>query len=173
MHPIVGLFNKVKGTTFANIDTVTKIKLTGGRSNPFHNRDVTKIVTGASVILFFTKESNGYENMVRRQMTLEGIPQNDFKMGARAYGTPIPGTPFMEHNGETYIDVIYLKPGKVSYYVDGVPSLPSSIPGLPVSKPTDTSQGGISKKIIFRTYKINSIKSIRALKQTFVNGIHF
>lgn len=173
MHPIVGLFNKVKGTTFANIDTVTKVKLTGGKSNPLANRDITKIVTGSSVILFFTSNSNGYENMVRKQMMREGIPQNEFQLKSMGYGTPIAGTPFLEHHGETYIGMVFLKPGKTSYYIDGVPANASSIPGLPVTTPSSESQGGIKKKIIYRSYKVSSIKTIRALKQTFINGVHF
>lgn len=173
MHPVVGLFNSVKGTTFANIDTVTSVKLTGGKNNPLANRDVKKIVTGSSVILFFTSKVNGYESMVRKQMTKEGIPQSNFQMGSRTFGTPIPGTPFLEHNNETYIGLIFLKPGTTSYYVDGVLTKPASIPGLPSSVPASESQGGISKKIFYRTYKISSIRAIRALKQTFINGVHF
>lgn len=173
MHPIIGLFNKVKGTTFATIDTVTRVKLTGGKLNPLHNRDIQKIVTGSSVILFFTQNSNGYENMVRRRMAKEGIPQTAFSPGARSFGTPIPGTPFLEHGSDTYIGLIFLKPGTVSYYVDGILTPAAKITGLPVSSPTDVSQGGIKHKVYYRTYKVNSIKSIRALKQTFINGVHF
>lgn len=173
MHPIVGLFNKVKGTTFATVDTITDVKLTGGKQNPLSQSHVTKLVTGSSVMLSFSSKSNAYENMVRRQMAKEGISQSDFQLGSRTFGTPIIGTPFLEHNSETYIGLIFLKPGKVTYYVDGVLTPASTIIGLPVAKPTDESQGGIRSKVTYRTYKISSIKEIRALKQTFINGIHY
>ena len=106
MHTeLVNLLNQVNGASFISIDTLTNVKLTGGKKNPFQGR-VTKRVTGSSVMVFQNKNSNGYENMVKRRLQQEGVNPNTFTLSPRAWGQRVPNTCIVEHNGDLYAEVI-------------------------------------------------------------------
>jgi hypothetical protein len=171
---LINILAKVNGASFVSIDTLTEVKLKGGRSNPFQGR-VTKLHTGASVMVFQNKKSNGYENMVRRRLLAEGKDPETFELKPRKWGTRIPETPFIEHikmgdNGkqfiERYLEVIFLKAGTSQLMVDGKP-YDGEIPGLPEDVEDPESQGGLDNKVIIRTYKCDSIKCIRVDKQEY------
>jgi len=152
------LTDKVNGATFITIDTVTDVKLTGGKKNPFQGR-VTKRVTGSNVMVFQNKNSNGYENMVRRRLEKEGKNPDTFELKPRAWGTRLSGAPFVEHKGAYYVEVIFLHPGATEYLVDGNVTPKTQITGMPAEK-EEAVQGGLSDKVVIRTYKADSIKGI-------------
>ena len=148
----------LKGSSFIGLDTVTDVKLTGGKGNPFQGR-VKKAASGHSVQLFTNKNSNGYENMVKRRLAAEGKDPEAFELSPRAWGTRIPGTAFVEHNGDLYLEVIFLKAGETTLLLDNIPHT-GDIPGLPVEKDSG-GQGGLEDKVIVRTFKASSIKRLR------------
>lgn len=148
----------LKGSSFIGLDTVTDIKLTGGKGNPFQGR-VQKAASGHSVQLFSNKNSNGYENMVKRRLIAEGKDPEAFTLGERAWGTRIPNTAFVEHKGELYLEVIFLKSGDTTILLDNIPHA-GDIPGMPVEKES-SGQGGLENQVIVRTFKASSIKRLR------------
>lgn len=150
------LFTDVHGNTFIGLDTVTVPKLKGGKSNP-HQGKVTKVMTGASVMVFTNQNSNGYENMVIRRLIQEGKDPSTFELGERAWGTRIPGLPIVEHKDAQYLEVIFLRPGKVSYLLDGKEVDKSEIQGLEEAAVSEESQGGLDNKVYIRTFKAESI----------------
>lgn len=166
MTQLQNILANVNGASFISIDTLTEVKLKGGKSNPFQGR-VTKAHVGASVMVFQNKKSNAYENMVNRRLVAEGKDPASFKLGERAWGKRIPETPFIEHNDQTYLEVIFLKAGKTTYLVDGLP-FADQIQGLESNEPDEDSQGGLQNKVIVRSYKCSSIKRIRVDHQEFV-----
>lgn len=115
------LNDRLNGATFISIDTKTEVTLLGGQKNPLQGR-VTKRMAGANCMIFQNKSSNAYENMVRRKLAGEGKDPESFELSPRAWGQRIPQTPFVEHNGKIYIEVIFLKAGDVEYLLDGQPS---------------------------------------------------
>lgn len=160
--------NKVNGATFISIDTVTDVKLAGGKSNVFQGR-VQKRVTGSNVMVFQNKNSNAYENMVNRRLQKEGMLPS-FTVGPRAWGTRIENTPFVVHKGDLYLEVIFLKAGEVTYLVDGKETDESTIPGMPEKESgvgDGWEQGGLNRKVIIRTYKVSSIKAFTIDKQHY------
>jgi hypothetical protein len=158
------LIEGVNGSSFIGIDTDTVPVLKGGKKNPYQGR-VHKIMVGASVMVFQNKNSNAYENMVNRRLMAEGKSTN-FEVGPRKWGTRVEGTPFVTHNGVTYIEVIFLKAGTVSYTVDGKEVNPATIEGLDVD-PTEAVQGGLDNKVIIRTFMASSIKRMTINGKTF------
>lgn len=158
------LMAQVNGSTFISIDTITDVKLTGGKKNPFQGR-VTKRTTGSTVMVFQNKTTNAYENMVKRRLEQEGKSQDDFVLGPRMWGTRIENTPFVEHNGQLYLEVIFLKAGKSELLVDGQ-QYTGEIEGLPAER-EESEQGGLSNKVIIRTFKVGSIKAITINKQRY------
>jgi hypothetical protein len=94
-------FDTLEGGTFVGMDTVTDVKLTGGKKNPQQGR-VTKRMTGAQVMCFTNSKTNAYAAMVRRRLEAEGKDPDSFELGPRAWGERITGTPFVEHNGKHY-----------------------------------------------------------------------
>lgn len=152
--------DKVKGSTFISIDTVTEVKLTGGKKNPLQGR-VRKITRGANVMIFSGTEQNGYENMVKRRMLEEGKDPSTFTLGKRAWGTRIGETPFIEHNGKHYLECVFISNGKSAYFVDGVETSKDEIEGIPEVKENTESQGGIENKVIIRTFSLDSIAAVR------------
>jgi len=152
--------DKVKGSTFISIDTMTEVKLTGGKKNPYQGR-VRKVTRGANVMIFAGTEQNGYENMIKRRMLEEGKDPSTFTLGKRAWGTRIGETPFIEHNGKHYLECIFISNGKTSYFVDNVETPKDEIEGIPEAKENPEGQGGIENKVIIRTFALDSIASIR------------
>jgi hypothetical protein len=159
------ILENVNGGSFVSIDTVTEVKLKGGKANPFQGR-VTKRVTGSQVMVFQNKKSNAYENMVQRRLVAEGKDPASFELQPRKWGTRIPETPFILHNDQKYLEVIFLRAGKSELLVDGKP-YSGEIPGLPEVSDNEESQGGLDNKVIIRTYKCDSIKCIRVNQQEY------
>ena len=155
---ILAALKQLNGTAIASIDTVTPVKLTGGKKNPMQGK-ITKKVTGSNIMFFCNLNSNGYENMVNRRLAEEG--KDSFQLSPRAWGERVPSTPFVTHKGKVYIETIFLRPPtKIEYFCDGVTIEPEDIPGLPVKK-SESTQGNLDRKVIIRTYDINNIKSLR------------
>ena len=155
----------INGGTFVGLDTETNVPLKGGKKNELQGR-VTKKTVGSSVMVFSNQNGSAYEGIVKRRLLAEGKDPETFTVGPRAWGTRIEGTPFIEHKDDHYLEVIFLSPGKSSYYVDGKIVDPNTIEGLEYDKeekePSETSQSGLSDKVIVRTYKVSSITEIRA-----------
>ena len=156
------VFGALAGGTFVGIDTRTSVKLTGGRKNVQQGR-VTKVMRGATVMVFTNAEVNAYDAMVRRRLAAEGLDPESFTLGERVWGTRVAGTPFVEHNGKYYLETIFLKPGTVEYELDGVPVSPLLIEGLPDSRVDPESQAGLGDKVVVRTFALDSIMGLRAL----------
>jgi hypothetical protein len=156
--------DKIKGSTFISMDTLTEVKLTGGKKNPLQGR-VQKLTTGANVMVFNSTEQNGYENMIKRRMLEEGKDPSTFTLGVRPWGTRIDQSPFIDHNGKKYIECVFMNSGKTVYLVDGVDTPKDDIEGLPEVKENPDSQGGIENKVIIRTFAVDSIQSMR------INGV--
>lgn len=154
-------FSKLAGGTFVGIDTLTTVTLKGGRKNPQQGR-VMKRVTGSRVMCFSNQNGSAYEAMVQRRLAAEGKDPSSFELGPRAWGTRITGTPFVEHNGAHYLEVIVLTAGQVEYLLDGMPVPRSEIEGLEDRTANPDSQGGLDNKVIIRTFALDSITALRA-----------
>lgn len=150
------LLKNVNGGTFISIDTITPVTLKGGKKNPMQGR-VTKSVKGSNVMVFQNKTTNAYENMVNRRLNKEG-KATAFSVGPRAWGTRIENTPFVEHNDQLYLEVIFLSAGERQMLVDGAP-YNGAIEGFVETEETAV-QGGLNDKVIIRTYNVANITSI-------------
>lgn len=154
----------VNGMTFIGLDTTTTPKLKGGKSNPHQGR-VRKHMKGANVMVFQNKSVHGYDAMVKRRLEQEGKDPETFKLSPRTWGQRIAGTPFVEHNGQFYLEVIFLRSGEVTYTLDGQVTDPSDIEGLDIDK-KEGHQGGLSNKVIIRTFKVDSIDRVTINNET-------
>lgn len=144
------------------LDTLTEVKLKGGKTNP-HKGRVTKHMTGASVMVFTNKNVNGYDAMIKRRLETEGKDPQSFSLGERAWGTRVPNMPIVEHtkDGVTayYLEVIFLKPGKVEYRLDNVVVAKADVIGLEDKE--EGEQGGLDNKVVVRAFKADSISELR------------
>lgn len=160
----------VSGGSFVGIDTLTDVKLTGGKKNPHQGR-VTKSMTGAQVMVFQNKNINGYEAMIRRRLEAEGKDPATFVLGERAWGQRLPNSPIVVHKKEDgtryYLEVIFLRAGEVEYFLDGQPIAPSAIQGLPVQDRDPTAQGGLDNQVVIRSFGLDSITRLRIDGQVF------
>jgi len=154
----------INGASFIGIDTMTTVKLTGGKKNDQQGR-VRKMTTSSSVMVFQNKNSNAYENMVKRRLEAEG-KSTTFEVKPRVWGVRIEGTPLVEHNGGFYLEVIFLKSGDTSYMLDDQPIKKDLINGLPVKKAS--GQGGLNDQVIIRSFKIESLSRITINKETYL-----
>lgn len=100
------LLNEVSftGSTFVGFDSLTEVKLKGGKKNPMQGR-VQKVREGALCIALSNKNTNSFENMVNKRLANEGKEAN-FQVGLRAWGERLKGMPLVMHNGELYLEVI-------------------------------------------------------------------
>ena len=161
---LVNAVANINGASFVGLDTHTDVTLTGGKSNPMQGR-VTKRMIGATVMSFQNKNFSAYEAMVKRRLAVEGKAPEDFKLGERAWGVRLPNMPIVEHKGEYYLEVIFMKPGAVSYELDGLPINKVDIIGL--KDTTAGKQGGLEDRVIIRTFAADSITELRIDGQVF------
>ena len=158
----------VSGASFIGLDTLTEVKLAGGKKNPMQGR-VTKRMTGASVMVFSNTKTNAYEAMVQRRLTAEGKDPATFVLGERAWGMRVPEMPIVVHekDGDVkyYLEVIFLKAGNVEYRLDGNPIAKADIEGL-VDKEAG-GQGGLENKVQIRCFAADSITEIRVDGKAF------
>lgn len=166
---IDALLIQLKGATFVGLDTVTDVKLTGGKANPMQGR-VQKHTTGARVQVFSKGgEEGGYARMVRRRLDAQpGTNGEAFDLSPRAWGTRIDGTCYVEHKGAYYMEVIFINAGTTHYTLDGNVIAKADIVGLPAEREVDEdAQGGLAEenRVIIRTYKMDSIVGMRAFGQ--------
>jgi hypothetical protein len=96
--------------------------------------------------------------MVRRRLEQEGKDPVTFELKPRKWGTRRPGTPFVDHNGYLYLEVIFLKPGKVEFIYRDMVIPREAVQGL--KEPNEAEQGGLDNKVIIRTFKADSIKAV-------------
>jgi len=156
----------LNGSSFIGIDTLTDVKLTGGKSNPMQG-GVQKATIGSSVMIFSNKNSNAYENMVTRRLVAEGKNPKTFELQPRTWGERIANSPLVVHKDEYYLEVIFLKAGETSYFFNGKPIKKDLIQGMP-EKSEGGEQGGLENKVIIRTYKVNSIARITINKEVYI-----
>jgi hypothetical protein len=152
---IAELLQDVKGTKLLSIDISTEPTLLGGKKNPMKGH-VRKIQVGANVMVAGMKKGSVYDNMVRRRLAAEGKDPDAFELQERKWGKRVDGTPFIENKGELYLEVFYVKPGKVHYEHNGKQIDPAFIEGLPPAR-EEAEQGGLEDKVIIRTVKLENI----------------
>lgn len=149
----------VKGTSFISIDTATEPPLLGGKANPMKGH-VRKVQVGSNVMIFGMKEGSAYDNMVKRRLTQEGKDPASFQLSERKWGTRVEGTPFIEHKGEMYLEVFFVKPGAVHYEHRGQQIDPAFIEGFNPREDTSV-QGGLENKVVIRTVKLSNILAMK------------
>jgi hypothetical protein len=154
----------VSGASFVGIDTMTVPVLKGGKGNPMQGR-ITKQLSGACVMVFQNKHTNGYSYMVHRRLFAEGKDPDSFVLGTRTWGTRVEGLPIVEHKGNTYLEVIFLKAGEVEFFLDGESINRAAIIGLD-DKPEGV-QGGLENKVVIRTFAADSVTKIRVDGKVF------
>lgn len=156
------LFSRVNGSTFVGIDTRTVPVLKGGKKNPMQGR-VTKIMKGASVMVFQNRTSSSYGDMVQRRLAAEGKDPASFELKPRSWGTRLPNSPFVHHvkdgQDKYYLEVIFLRAGDVEYFLDDKPINKEDIQGL--QEKDESEQGGLENKVIIRSYSLESITGVR------------
>jgi hypothetical protein len=165
MTNLAEVLSSVNGNSIISISTMTNVKLRGGKKNPMQGR-VKKRTMGSNVMVFQNKRTNGYGNMVKRRLEAEGKSAESFQLSPRTWGQRITNTPFVEHKGNYYLEVIFLRAGQVDYFLDGNIIDPSEIEGFP-SQPEEGKQGGLDNKVIVRSYSVDSIFDITINKQYY------
>jgi hypothetical protein len=157
------LLESIKGSTFASLDTITEVKLKGGKKNPMLGR-VTKHTVGNRVQLFTSHK--GYMNMVNRRLEAEGKVAN-FEPKPLPWGARIEDSPLIEHNGKFYLQMIFQKGGTSTYMLDNKPIDKALIEGLD-EKDITAGRTGLedSNAIVVRTFALDSIREIRMMGQT-------
>lgn len=65
MHNIATVLSALRGVSFIGLDMETVVPLSGGKKNPMQGR-VTKRVIGSTVLIAQNKNTNTYQNMVRK-----------------------------------------------------------------------------------------------------------
>jgi hypothetical protein len=159
---IINTLSRLKNTSFASISTITKPKLSGGKKNPQQGK-ITKIAENCHVFMYCNIKTNSYENAVRKQLEKSGIDPDMFKLGKRAWGERIPGTPFIKHKDKIYLEVIFVNPPKnVRYLHNDKPIDKDDIIGL--SKPKKQNDDKVKEarnKVTIRTFDLNNITAIK------------
>jgi len=158
---------KINGNTFVNIETMTDAskELLKPKSNPFNG---LQKFTVSNVQIFQNKNGSAYEAKVKRDLEKEGKNGDDFQLQPRTWGERIKNTPLVFHKGEFYLEVMFTgKVGDVKYFFEGKEIAKEKLTNYLRAK-KEGNQGGLEKKVIIRTYKIESITAITIDKQKYV-----
>lgn len=142
------LLSSVKGAAFGLMETVT-----------FPSPGIKKVETNKRIILFANSDFSGYEALVRRRLEEAGKDGSDFSLGDLPWGKRIDNSPLIEHNGETYLQVIEIAEGLTGYYLcsTGAEIDPADF-GIVRKR---TNQGlPPEKEVIVRAYKIGGIMKL-------------
>lgn len=179
------VLNDINGAEFASIDTLTMVPLNktmagrGTGDNPHYGK-VFKRTEGIQVMVYTNKNSNAYENMVKRRLVKEGKDAADFVLGERAFGTRIENTCFIQHTlkGETvpqlYLEVICIGNGpKRTEFLQLtdkglVPIAKEDIIGMRPETVNPEGQGGLENTVVIRTFKVENVKRIRTDKKEYL-----
>lgn len=122
---------------------------------------VTKVTTGKRVILFTNQGGSDYERIVRRRLVEAGKNPNNFSVSDRRWGTPVQGTPFIEHKGKTYLQCIDLTEGQSKYFFLGQEADPAN---LGLRERLRTNQGlSPEEEVRVSDYNIENIDSLVVL----------
>ena len=163
LETVLEVINLATSDDIIKLTTMSDVKLTGGKKNPLQGK-VTKVTEGATVNLM---DGTTYGEVVKEQMVKEGKDPNDFKINERPWGIRVDNTPLIKHNDQYYLETMHLSGGTTTYMVEGNPTNKDDIEGLPVTKVSESSQGGIDNKVIIRTHKLESIVGL------YVNDKYF
>ena len=161
---LLHLLQNVNGSSFITLDTFSVPEMNrtiGGRGtdpNPHFGR-ILKGQIGSNVMVFQNKTVNGYKSMVKRRLIAEGKDPDSFELSPRRWGVRLPNLPVVEHESKLYLEVIFLHPGDVVYYLDGYPIERDDIIGLR-RYPYNPEQGGLAKKVQLRCFDFDSIHRI-------------
>jgi hypothetical protein len=160
---ILAVVQKVAGVSMASMDTMTEVKLEGGKKNPMLGR-VYKLSKGIPVMVCRSNEggSVAYEKAVNRGLEKEGKPATFTSQGL-ANWLEVVSFPVLQHkdNGQKYLQLIYKgDPRETSYLLDGQPIAKEDIIGFPRARAT-TGQGGLEDQVQVRTPKLDSILELR------------
>ena len=158
------LKEEVHGASFVGLCTRTPVKLPSGKKNPLQGR-VFKQSCDINGMVFQNKGLHGYEEMVKRRLTLEGKDSSSFSLKSRPWGTRLPNLPIVEHDGRYYLEVIVLHEGKCTYSVDGREVDPDSL-GIPEKT---SSKHNLENEVIIRTYAVDHILTITIGNRTYTN----
>lgn len=169
----------LNGCTFISVDTETSVatshSLANGKFNPHHNK-VTKQTIGMNVMIAQYKTTNAYENMVNKRLEKEGKAPT-FKSYGLTWGKRVPNTPFVEHKGQLYLQVICMHPGSQVYLLDGVPYPKQKIQGIKIPRgnpqTVKDSQKRLEDKVIVRVYNVKNIKKIVINGKVLIAGVDF
>jgi hypothetical protein len=163
------LIERIQGNTFVSMDCVTEPKLSGGQSNPHQGR-VAKRTKGLRVQMFNNTTKNAYEAMVNRRRAKENHPES-FKVAPLQWGRHVPNSPFIEHNGNLYIQVICHDSGETEYLLDGKVTPKEQIKGLPKEQGSGRQELSQENKVTVRTFKLDSIVALRMLGEEAGNPL--
>lgn len=160
-HQLAETIKNVKGTTFAELVTVTTPVLDGGKGNPMQGRVRTHTVQNVQI-------GANYQNGVNRQLGREGHEDaGTFVPQPLAWGTWLVTNKIKQHTNKAGEYKLYLrytvqphmKP-EVTYTFDGAPIEKGDIQGLRKSRKPHT-QVEVERDIKPRDVAFENIRSIK------------
>jgi hypothetical protein len=99
-----------------------------------------------------------YAKAVNARRVAEGKPA-DFVPSARKWGTKVPGTPLLEHKGETYVEYLAAEVLSVAYELDGRPVEAKTLePWLPARTPGGAQ--GLDDQVVVRSVKLANVAEV-------------
>ena len=150
------LFDTRKGAQIVTLVTHTAPNMRK-TNNPFYGR-VIKVSKVNGVVNF------NYANSVERQRLREDHPEPEFTPEPRAWGVHIPHTPFIEHKGETYLEMKVERSVEApEYFIDGEPANAEQVAAMKefITKGKQALTQETEKEVIVRDYKVSNLRAIK------------
>jgi hypothetical protein len=150
---------ELKGAKIATIvsETVPAMRKT---DNPFHGR--IRKVSRTNVVLNCV-----YQNSVNNQREREDLERN-FEPEPRKWGQRIVGTGLVEHNGELYLETKIQRTLGYTYIDQSGSEVDPAIINPYLPKRVEGERQGVEKPVIWRDYKLASIRELVVDGTTFV-----
>jgi hypothetical protein len=154
---LVELLLTVRGAKIVSIETRTEPRLlakhpSSGAPNPFKG-NVVKVSRVNGIINW------RYGNSVNRQRVREGLAP-DFAAVPRKWGVRLPGTPLVEHDGRTYLELKVERFMEQRYdSLDGRELPFAAVEAYLPSR--GASRQGVEREIVVRDYDLANIVSLR------------
>lgn len=101
-----------------------------------------------------------YESSVNRERCREdGDP--DFEAHPRKWGLRVKGSPFVKHNGKTYLEMKVQRVMETEYLLDGEKISKSLIEKFLPKPKAEGARQDVEKPVILRDYNLDTIRAIK------------
>lgn len=161
------VLHNVNTATFATLHTITDARLNKTYKRPsfigvgttVEDNPYGQVWKRSRVNVTLNPSDTGYGDSVNRQREREGNAA-DFQPQARKWGTHIPGTPLLTHEGKRYLSCKVEKSFEHEYFNEEGVLSDEAVAPFKRSKKSSAESQGVEREVVARPYGLENVRKI-------------